>query len=512
MVNKLVNVLFKFVFVSAMCVPAVKPALSQPVTGPAIPNVTLKSKIVISGRKALRYEHQNLPEWGYKNRQSDYFYVVPAVVDTEGKIPLRVILHNAGNDALMAVKLGLKKKEELLHYYGNERYCLLYLDCRGNKDNDWWWGYWNIRDSGDDYKTKFCPTEKRVFSTIEWVVRKYNIDRNRIYLSGMSMGGSGSLGIGMIRGDLFAAVNVIVPAGVDHVFYRMKNGIYPDPPPMIDFSSQNDDWSKGQEKLMSYLEKNKYSYVFTWGPYGHAGSGNTFKTIVIDYPWLKIKKNEAYPVFTDVSVKNKYPGWENTTNPDQRGQINGYFRWHNIEDGENNFKIELRLVTKKELTMPDNLPVMIEADVSLRRLQEFRVSRTTNYLWYFLRGTDTLYSGIVVPDSRNIITIHGLKIERQPAVLMLKPKTTAIRLNKNQRENKVLFEAINSGSIIKFNVDKSIKLMSIFDIYGKKIRNLKINDGTAVWNGKNSQGKKFPSGVYLGRAANLEKKILFTLY
>ena len=50
------------------------------------------------------------------------------------------------------------------------------------------------------FRQQLCSVEKRVLSTVEWVVAKFGIDRNRVYLNGISMGGSGSLGIGMIRG------------------------------------------------------------------------------------------------------------------------------------------------------------------------------------------------------------------------------------------------------------------------------------------------------------------------
>ena len=47
------------------------------------------------------------------------------------------------------------------------------------------------------------------------------INENRVYLCGISMGGSGTLGIGMRHGDTFAAVKANVPAGIEHVSDRM---------------------------------------------------------------------------------------------------------------------------------------------------------------------------------------------------------------------------------------------------------------------------------------------------
>ena len=58
------------------------------------------------------------------------------------------------------------------------------------------------------------PCMKRVLDTVEWAVRKFKIDRNRIYLCGNSMGGQGALAIGLRHGEVFAAVNANVPATI----------------------------------------------------------------------------------------------------------------------------------------------------------------------------------------------------------------------------------------------------------------------------------------------------------
>lgn len=309
---------------------------------------------------------------------------------------------------------GLEAGQGLPHFYGDDNYTLLYLDCRDNKANDWWWGYHKIRATGDTYKDELTPAEKRVLSTIEWVVQNYNIDRNRIYLSGVSMGGSGSLGIGMCRGDIFAAVNVMVPAGVEHFLHRMKNGSHPEPAPVVNFSSHIDGWSKGQEDFLAFMNNNKYLTVFTWAPYGHTAEAGKSESIVLEYPWLDIVKNEAYPVFTNATTDQKYPGFKNKQAQDQRGQVNAYFRWKNITDSPTLFEMQLRLVTSKELKKPYEVPKDSTADITLRRLQNFKVDKTAKYKW-----TMDSQSGIVTPDKQGIITIKGIKIQAQPAVLTI---------------------------------------------------------------------------------------------
>jgi len=61
-----------------------------------------------------------------------------------------------------------------------------------------------------------------VIDTVMWVVKQYELDENRVYLCGNSMGGSGSLGIGMRHGNVFAAIKANVPAKIEHVSQRRE--------------------------------------------------------------------------------------------------------------------------------------------------------------------------------------------------------------------------------------------------------------------------------------------------
>ena len=92
---------------------------------------------------------------------------------------------------------------------------VLYL----NSTNDEWWGWTAAHRDGSP--STLTPAEKRVFDTIEWVITRYKIDRNAVYLSGVSMGGCGALALGLPHGDIFAAVLVVVPAGTEYAALRM---------------------------------------------------------------------------------------------------------------------------------------------------------------------------------------------------------------------------------------------------------------------------------------------------
>ncbi|MBF0451724.1 MAG: carboxypeptidase regulatory-like domain-containing protein [Candidatus Magnetomorum sp.] len=74
----------------------------------------------------------------------------------------------------------------------------------------WWSG------CRSNYKTQekggvFIPyTQNRIMYYIEWVKHCYNVDANRIYLRGGSMGGTGAMNFGLKHPEIFASVHSVV--------------------------------------------------------------------------------------------------------------------------------------------------------------------------------------------------------------------------------------------------------------------------------------------------------------
>lgn len=401
---------FKLIIVALFYLTHFAEALAQDTK--ILPEPEIISKQSIEGRLVIRYGNASKKQWGYKVPQKDYFLFLPVRSDLKNA-PLRVVLHSAGGSGDKALDYAFNN-HDWFHFYGSEDYHILYLDCRRNESSDWWWGYHEIKRNPNLYKDKLTPTETRILSTIEWVIQKYNVDPNRVYLSGISMGGSGSLGIGLCRGDIFAAISVAIPAGIEHMEFRMANGKHPDPPPLFNFSSHVDKWSKGQERLLPYFEKNRYPLFFAWGPFGHSSDVSTANPAVVEFPWLSIRRNEAYPVFTRASTDNVYPGFQNTTAQDQQGQINGYFRWKNLEDSAQHFAMELRLVKKEELKHPIEVPLESVASISLRRLQEFSICKGVVYKWSMWSSEEVIESGTVTVGEDGVLTIPAVTVSKIP--------------------------------------------------------------------------------------------------
>lgn len=372
-------------------------------------------------RKVLHYEHDSDPAWGYHAPQRDFFYLVHPK-DEAGPAPLHVVLHGAAQNAVGAMQDGLTKPT-LITYYANPGHYALYLDCnRHARQSDWWWGGAEIAKRGEARREEQTPVERRLLATIDWALQKHNIDRNRVYLSGISMGGSGTLGLGLVRGDLFAAVAASVPAGTDHMLARFPRSGMADPPVLVNFSAPLDKWSKGQGELIELFREHKYPLVFTWGGFGHQNDVSSANPAVFEFPWLNIRRNEAYPVFTKASTDQRYPRHLTKGALDQAGQINGYFRWQVITDTAPLFVIELRLVMPKELSRPAKIPDQATADLTLRRLQKFKIVPGGACQWRMTQGTKEVQSGKAVPGADGLLNIPGVTITAEPTRLVIESK------------------------------------------------------------------------------------------
>jgi predicted esterase/lysophospholipase L1-like esterase len=364
------------------------------------------------GRTLQTYEHASLGSWGYGKAQNDTFRLLLPGRSTDAP-PLCVVLHSAGGDGNELFRPICAPHAER-GFYGDETFHVLSLDCAKNR-NDWWWGAEEISRNPDRYRNELSPTEKRVMATIEWVVGRFGVDRNRIYLNGISMGGSGTLGLGLSHGDVFAAAAVIVPAGIPHVRTRLFDRKVPDLPPLLNLLSHRDEYSKGQEELMAYLRENRYAAAFAWVPWGHdahrIGLENPFS--VYDYPWLSIRRNEAYPVFTGATSDNRYPGFKDETSPDQSGQSNLWFRWDNRVDDWNRFSMALWIAPPDEAGERT-----ATADITLRRLQRFAVVPGRQYRWSLTEGGKLVQQGRVT-NNNGLLTMPDVRLTRTPAVLTL---------------------------------------------------------------------------------------------
>ncbi|MFO0802905.1 MAG: PHB depolymerase family esterase [Gemmataceae bacterium] len=370
-----------------------------------------------TGRKLDTFRHGVKKEWGYAEPQKDTFLVLhPKPAKAGAPLPLYVVLHSAGHDVQSCLACTTKIGNHDI-YHAPEGFFALYLDCRANK-RDWWWGIEKYK--GPDVS----PTEKRVIDTVKWVVKEYGLDENRVYLCGNSMGGSGALGIGMRHGDVFAAVKANVPAKTEHVSSRMYFGkpvpadvVLSDPPIVVDYSAQNDGWSKDHGAYLKAMNDRKYALFMYWGPFGHANNHEQIlkvNDLVNSFDWLAVKMNEAYPVFIGASTNDPLP-WPDELTSKKSGQLNAFFRWQNVSDTADAVEMKLFLVKAADLKTSFTVPTEATADVTLRRVQKLKVAPGAAVSWTF--GTA---KGETKADAQGVVTIAGLKMTSEPTTLSVR--------------------------------------------------------------------------------------------
>ncbi|MFO8000858.1 MAG: prolyl oligopeptidase family serine peptidase, partial [Marinilabilia sp.] len=141
---------------------------------------------------------------------------LPENFEPEKTYPLVVMLHGAMSNHRLALRRVFGKTNlpgesdaEASRYFpewDNEEYIVVAPYARGTM------GYVGI-------------PEEDVMQVIEKTRKDFNIDRNRIYLTGLSMGGGGTLFIGLSRPDLFAAIAPVCPAPPPETFDLLENAL-----------------------------------------------------------------------------------------------------------------------------------------------------------------------------------------------------------------------------------------------------------------------------------------------
>ncbi len=384
---------------------------------------------LLLGRPVEFFSHGVEEEWGYGAPQRDSFAVIRPKNEKEGeKYPLYVVFHSAGHDLYSAIRCMETEGDHDIYHSPEDSFALV-LDCRGGA-GDWWWG--GLTPAGvaeeisdpERFGVEPRPVENRCIATVLWTIENYAVDAERVYAVGNSMGGSGSLGIAGPRGDIFAAIKANVPAGVRHINERcVLNGErpagfrIPDPPLIIDYSAQNDEWSGGHELLYSGMKKRKYALIGFFGPFGHQNNNSEiakYNDLIHSLDIGSIRLYDPYPVFTDASTDDPVP-WPDSRGSDASGQVNGFFRWRNVSDAADSFEIELRLLRQSEWESRVTFPESSVADVSVRRRQKFLLGPGEKFAWEF-GGR----KGEGAADEEGLPTVPRLEITKTPKILKLR--------------------------------------------------------------------------------------------
>ena len=349
----------------------------------------------------------------------------------DGEAPLFVVLHGHGMNIVSEFRWEAMPIDDVHKCdicWVPENFYGLLLEVKNMED------FWGIPTecvrNGSEVPGELSETERRVLEQVEWAASNLPVDRDRIYLGGASMGGSGTLGLGMCNGDVFAAAKACVSASPYHCFRRMgfDGGApirqpMPDPPVFVEFSAQNDRWSKDKDRLYAGMETNHYAIFGYWGPWNHSGRNSVVRRkndLVGSFDIFDVDLKSPYVAFTHASTDEPLPRPEGFMAKNElgtsSGQRNAYFRWRNVADNEERFEVELRLITDKDWTTKIfTLPTESVADVTPRRIQNFSINAGEKVAWEYAGK-----SGTAVADATGHVTIPQLSISTEPRKLVLR--------------------------------------------------------------------------------------------
>jgi poly(3-hydroxybutyrate) depolymerase len=138
-------------------------------------------------------------------KEMEYALFVPSTYDKAKKTPLVVALHGLGSNP-----------QQIIRYPGltdlAEKYGYVVVAPMGYNERGWYGARVLVKKKDADPANLPELSEKDVMNVLEITKKAYNIDPDRIYLMGHSMGGGGTFHIGIKYPEIWAALAPIAPA------------------------------------------------------------------------------------------------------------------------------------------------------------------------------------------------------------------------------------------------------------------------------------------------------------
>ena len=140
----------------------------------------------------------------------NYRFLIPLIYDSTKKYPVHLFLHGAGergndNESQLIHGSNLFLKENNQKKYPS---FVIFPQC---PKNDWWGGHYDTYKF--DYQVKNSKALKLVINLMDEFIMRSDVNKNKIYVSGLSMGGMGTFSILSQRPNMFAAATPICGDG-----------------------------------------------------------------------------------------------------------------------------------------------------------------------------------------------------------------------------------------------------------------------------------------------------------
>lgn len=385
--------------------------------------------------------YHNLPSEPY-----NYLVAEPPAQDAVSPAPVDVALHCWGGSLNGGYGWWYRAEEGSLLLSTNQY------------PYDWWTAYHENYNTLKPFSEGTVQpfNQARILSFLyDFVTVRFNIDQQRILLSGSSMGGSGASMWGMRSGHIFSHiiswVGIHTPAESPH-FLGSFEGVYGSQEwnttysnnslerfgyevispqdnisafdywdtsrwlrehpatetPWISFANGKNDsgigWPQAHEYVQA-LRETKRPFNFHWGQGGHGQRAQ-----LIDGSdrrcGLDFAKNQVQPVVLNSSLDNDVG--ESPETGDDEGQINRFIKW----DPENT--VETHSYLELSLWLIDSAPVdQTTMDIGFRRLSTLQSYPETRFHYENHNGSDSVVnSGYVQADEFGLFILPGIQIAK----------------------------------------------------------------------------------------------------
>lgn len=301
-------------------------------------------------------------------------------------------------------------------------------------------------------------TRRRVRWTLEWALRKLPVDSARVFISGVSMGGSGAAFSLFSLGERIAAALITIPrldyrvfdstetphgVSAQRVFQSLWGSVDQNPrmtdgrevynvldfasrlqgadmqtfPPLRVISGRRDSvvgWKQAFGAMQS-AEAEGAGIEFLWDDRGHEARGSfSWSPQGNLFSLSRYRSDRSWPAFSRVSA-----------NPDPTevspGNWNAMVTWYEpVIDEADRWSTGIR---RAALEMRDSLAIAdgpMTADVTPRRLQRFLVTRGMWYGWTLTVGDAEIASGQVRALRDGALTIPALPVPERPSRLEIR--------------------------------------------------------------------------------------------
>ncbi len=275
-----------------------------------------------------------------------------------------------------------------------------------------WMGYnTNIAKSNRGPKFQWDNyTERMILYVARWAQDYLGGDKNRTYITGGSMGGSGTVQMVTHFPEFFAAGRAMVPVyaytwkktlSFNPSCMRMQCSIGPftaDNPAVMPDGTKLEDYGDGAKNIGRaaidmppllatngrmdgsipwannppfYKAANDARQMFSvfWNNGPHGMSKDAPAGFITEAAMLRYKLNESYPAFSNSSDNRNYGNGDNKDG-DLEGWINRGFDWKDIVDRKDRYEITLS-VNYSGIKYP------VTSDVTIRRRQNFKFAPGT---------------------------------------------------------------------------------------------------------------------------------------